>query len=323
MENNTNVIDEKKLNEILTVSATPHIRSSITSSKIMLDVVIALVPALAAGVYFFGIKALAVTATAVIFAVLSEFVFQKITKKPITINDLSAVVTGILLAFNVPVTMPLYMVAFGSFFAVVVVKQLFGGIGNNFMNPALAARAALMASWPKEMSNFVAPGVDAVATATPLSNGDAVGLMDAFIGKMPGTIGEVSAVCLLIGALYLIIKKVISIRIPVVYILSTVAFLAAFGIPTGKLVAGDLISQVLYGGLILGAFFMATDYVTAPVSKKGQVVFAIGCGLITAAIRIFGNMPEGVSYSILVMNIASPLIEKVTTPKAFGKGGKK
>ncbi|WP_243660173.1 RnfABCDGE type electron transport complex subunit D [Miniphocaeibacter halophilus] len=311
-------VSETNFDNILTVSATPHIRSSETSSRIMLDVVIALVPALIAGTYFFGLRALMLVLVSVAAAVLSEFVFQKITKKESTITDLSAVVTGILVAFNVPSTLPFYMVAFGSFFAIVVVKQLFGGIGSNFMNPALAARAALMASWPKEMANFVAPGADAISTATPLSGGEAVTLMDAFIGKMPGTIGEVSAICLLIGAAYLLVRKVISIRIPLVYILSTVVFLFAFGIPANK-----LLDQVLYGGLILGAFFMATDYVTAPVSKKGQVIFALGCGLITAAIRMFGSLPEGVSYSILVMNVATPLIEKFTTPKAYGKGGKK
>lgn len=318
MEKNIKKTDDINFDGILTVSATPHIRSSLTSSKIMRDVVIALMPALIAGTYFFGRRALMLTVVSVLAAVASEYLFQKIAKKPSTISDLSAVVTGILVAFNVPVTLPFYMVIFGSFFAIVVVKQLFGGLGSNFMNPALAARAALMASWPKEMANFVAPGVDAVSTATPLGGGEAVSLMDAFIGKMPGTIGEVSAICILIGALYLIIKKVISIRIPLVYILSTVVFLFAFGVP-----AGELLNQVLYGGLILGAFFMATDYVTAPVSKKGQIIFAIGCGLLTAAIRMFGSLPEGVSYSILVMNVASPFIEKFTTPKAYGRGGKK
>ncbi|WP_100065097.1 RnfABCDGE type electron transport complex subunit D [Miniphocaeibacter massiliensis] len=321
MENNINKIDDSKLNEILTVSATPHIRSANTSSKIMRDVVIALVPALAASFYFFGIRALIVTLVSVITAVLSELIFQKITKKPVTITDLSAVVTGILVAYNVPVNIPLYMVAFGSLFAIIVVKQLFGGIGSNFMNPALAGRAAIMASWPLEMGSFTAPhaklGVDAVTVATPLAGGE-VTLMDAFVGNMPGTIGEVSAVCLLIGAGYLLLKKVISIRIPLLYILTTVVMLFLVGIP-----ANELLNQVLYGGLILGAFFMATDYATAPVSKKGQIIFAIGCGIITACIRKFGSLPEGVSYSILVMNIATPLIDKLTTPKSYGRGGKK
>ncbi|MDL2310827.1 RnfABCDGE type electron transport complex subunit D [Peptostreptococcaceae bacterium OttesenSCG-928-C18] len=321
MENNINKIDDSNLNEILAVSATPHIRSASTSSKIMRDVIIALVPALVASVYFFGVRALIVTLVSVVTAVLSELVFQKITKRPVTITDLSAVVTGILVAFNVPVNIPLYMVAFGSLFAIIVVKQLFGGIGSNFMNPALAGRAAIMASWPMEMGSFTAPhaklGIDAITTATPLA-GNEVSLFDAFIGNMPGTIGEVSAICLLIGAAYLLIRKVISIRIPLVYILSTVLMLFLFGIPADK-----LLNQVLYGGLILGAFFMATDYATAPVSKKGQIVFAIGCGVITAAIRVFGSLPEGVSYSILVMNVVAPLIEKFTTPKSFGRGGKK
>lgn len=321
MENNINKIDDAKLNEILTVSATPHLRTKETSSKIMIDVAIALMPALLASVYFFGARALVVTVASVVTAVLSEFIFQKIAKKESTITDFSAVVTGILVAFNVPVNIPIYMVVFGSFFAIVVVKQLFGGIGSNFMNPALAGRAAIMASWPLEMGSFTAPhaqlGVDAVTVATPLA-GESVSLFDAFIGNMPGTIGEVSAICLLIGAAYLLIKKVISIRIPLVYILSTVVMLFVFGTPLN-----ELPNQVLYGGLILGAFFMATDYVTAPVSKKGQMIFAIGCGLITAAIRVFGSLPEGVSYSILVMNVAAPLIDKLTTPKSYGRGGKK
>ncbi len=312
---NQEVIDN--LQDRLEVSAIPHIRSSITSSKVMLDVLIALVPAFIAGIYFFGIRALLLCLVSVGSAVLSEYAFEKLTNRPITVGDLSAVITGLLLAFNVPVTMPFYMVIFGSMFAIIITKQLFGGIGANFMNPALAARAALMASWPKEMANFVAPGADAVATATPLAGGE-VTLFDAFIGNMGGTIGEVSAIALLIGGAYLLIKKVISIRIPLTYILTTVVFLFLFGVP-----AEDLLKHVLIGGLLLGAIFMATDYVTAPVSKKGQIIFAFGCGLITAAIRVFGSLPEGVSYSILVMNCATPLIEKMTMPKPFGRGGKK
>ncbi|MDO5017831.1 MAG: RnfABCDGE type electron transport complex subunit D [Lagierella massiliensis] len=301
----------------LAVSAIPHIRSSITSSKVMLDVIIALTPALIAGIYFFGIRALLLCLVSVCSCVLSEYAFEKLTKRPITIGDFSAVVTGLLLAFNVPVTMPLYMVIFGGIFAIIITKQLFGGLGANFMNPALAARAALMASWPKEMANFVSPGTDAVSIATPLAGGE-VELMDAFIGNMGGTIGEVSALALLIGGIYLIVRKVISIRIPFTYILTTVVFLFLFGVP-----AEDLIKHVLIGGLLLGSIFMATDYVTAPVSKKGQIIFAFGCGLITASIRVFGSLPEGVSYSILVMNCATPLIEKLTMPTPFGRGGKK
>lgn len=301
----------------LEVSAIPHLRDSITSSKVMLDVIIALMPALIAGVYFFRMRALLLCLVSVGSCVLSEYAFQKLTKRPVTIGDLSAVVTGLLLAFNVPVTMPFYMVIFGGIFAIIITKQLFGGIGANFMNPALAARAALMASWPKEMANYVAPGPDAVSIATPLAGGE-VNLMDAFLGNMGGCIGEVSALALLIGGIYLLVKKVIHIRIPLTYILTTVVFLFIFGVP-----AEELLNHVLIGGLLLGAIFMATDYVTAPVSKKGQIIFAIGCGLITAAIRVFGSLPEGVSYSILVMNCATPLIEKLTTPKPFGRGGKR
>lgn len=314
----TNNVEELKLDDALYVSEIPHIRSKESTSRIMIDVIIAMVPAILASVYFFGMRSIAVIGVSVISAVLSEYIYNKIMKKNNTVKDYSAIVTGILLAFNVPVSIPLPMVAFGSFFAIIVVKQLFGGLGSNFMNPALAARALLMMSWPEEMTNFTAPMSDMVATATPLSGGEAVSLMDAFIGKMPGSLGEVSALCLLIGVVYLLIRKVITLRIPVTYILSTVITLFICGVP-----ANELLMHVLSGGLILGAFFMATDYVSAPVSKKAQIVFAIGCGVLTAVIRVFGSMPEGVSFSILVMNVVTPFLEKVMMPKPFGLEGAK
>lgn len=311
-------VDEIKLDGSLYVSDIPHIRSKLTTSNIMLDLIIAMVPAIIASVYFFGLRSIAVIGVSVISAVLSEYIFTKVMKKECTIKDLSAVVTGILLAFNLPVSMPLPMVAFGSVFAIIIVKELFGGLGSNFMNPALAARAVLMMSWPEAMTNFTGPMTDMVATATPLSGGEAVSIANAFFGNMPGSLGEVSKICLLIGAAYLLFKGIIRLTIPVTYIAATAVTLLICGVPVN-----ELLMHILTGGLILGAFFMATDYVTAPVSKKAQVIFAIGCGVLTAVIRVFGSMPEGVSFSILIMNVITPFLEKVMVPKPFGVGGAK
>ena len=313
----------------LFVGSSPHIRSEATVSTVMRDVVIALIPTLLAGIYFFGFRALLVTLVSVIFAVGSEYIYEKLTHRPITIKDYSAVITGMLLAFNVPVTIPYWMVALGSMFAIIIVKQLYGGLGMNFMNPALAARAALMASFPTAMANYVAPNsgisnlinsstyssLDATTFATPLSKGTQVNFLEAFIGVRGGCIGEVSTICLLIGAGYLLYREVIQLRIPLVFISTTAVVLALTGTPIAKLPI-----QLLMGGLILGAFFMATDYVSAPVNRKAQIFFAIGCGIITALIRNFGNLPEGVSYSILFMNILTPLLEKYCVPKVFGEG---
>ena len=313
----------------LFVGSSPHLRSKETVSTVMRDVVIALIPTLLAGIYFFGLRALLVTLVAVGFAVGSEYLYEKLTHKPITINDFSAVITGMLLAFNVPVTIPFWMVALGSMFAIIIVKQLYGGLGMNFMNPALAARAALMASFPTAMSNYVAPNagisnllnsstyssLDATTFATPLSKGTPVNFLEAFIGVRGGCIGEVSTICLLIGAGYLLYRGVIQIRIPAVFIATTAVVLALTGTPIA-----DLPVQLLMGGLVLGAFFMATDYVSAPVNRKAQIFFAIGCGVVTALIRNLGALPEGVSYSILFMNIFTPLLEKYCIPKVFGEG---
>ena len=314
----------------LIVGPSPHLRTTQTVSTLMRDVVIALIPTLLAGIYFFGLRALIVTLVSVAFAVLSEYVYEKLAKKPITIGDFSAVVTGMLLAYNVPVTIPYWMIAIASIFAIIVVKQLYGGIGMNFMNPALAARAALMASFPTAMANYVAPNtaissflhsgtysnlVDAATYATPLSKGTEVNFLEAFIGIRGGCIGEVSTLCLLIGAGYLLYRKVISLRIPVIFIISTAVVLTLTGTPISKLPV-----QLFMGGLILGAFFMATDYVSAPVNRKAQIFFAIGCGVVTALIRNLGALPEGVSYSILFMNIFTPLLEKYCIPKVFGEG---
>ncbi|MEA4846747.1 MAG: RnfABCDGE type electron transport complex subunit D [Clostridiaceae bacterium] len=305
------------------VSSSPHIRSEETTQRIMLDVIIALMPALFAGIFYFGFRALTLTVTAVVFAVAAEAVMQKILGKPVTINDLSAVVTGILIAFNVPATLPLWMAAVGSIFAIAVAKQCFGGLGYNFINPALAARAMLLASWPVRMTGWVAPGADAVSTATPLAilkGGEAVGqalpgLWDMFIGNIGGCIGETSALALIIGGAYLLYRRVINYRIPAVYILTVAVLSFLFG----GFDAYMMIYYVLAGGLFLGAIFMATDYSTSPMSPKGQIIFAIGCGFLTSVIRFFGGYPEGVSYSILIMNVATPLIDKYTMPRKFGE----
>lgn len=318
METKTSVENKDiELNDLLIVSSSPHLRSTDSTQRIMLDVVIALIPALIASVYFFGMRSLLVVIVSVIAAVGSEYVFEKITKRPITVSDLSAVVTGVLVAFNVPVGMPFWQVIIGSMFAIIIVKQLFGGIGSNFMNPALAARAFILASWPGDMTTYVLPfSADGVSTATPLSGNFSASVMDLFIGNIPGVIGEVSKLALLIGAAYLLIRKVITWRIPVIYIASTAIFLVLFGAGTENILA-----QILSGGLILGAFFMANDYSSSPINPKAQIVYAIGCGLVTALIRCFGGYPEGVSYSILLMNVATPLIERFFKPTVFGVVG--
>ena len=305
----------------LLVSSSPHMRSERTVTKEMLDVIIALIPTGLSGVYFFGIKALALILTSVISCIIAEIISNKFMKRQSTIKDLSAIVTGLLLAYNIPVTMPIWQTVIGAVFAIVICKQFFGGIGQNIVNPALGARAFLLASWSKNMSNYVLPGkVSAVSAATVLSGGEKPALIDMFMGNMGGCIGEVSTIAILIGATYLVFRKVISLRIPLVYILTTAILLIIFN----KSFDG-IIEQLLSGGLMLGAFFMATDYTTSPVTKKGEIVFAFGCGLITSLIRVFGGYPEGVSYSILLMNLLVPLIDSRTMPKVFGvakKGAK-
>ena len=266
-------------------------------------------------------RSLVLVLSAVIACVLSEYCYQKIMKQPSTISDLSAVVTGMLLAYNVPVTLPIPMIVIGSVFSIIIVKQLFGGIGSNFMNPALAGRAFLMASWAQAMSNYTAPltqkAVDAESYATVLSGGQPVGFMNAIIGHMGGTIGEVSAIALLIGVAYLLYRRVINLRIPLVYIATTFVTLLICGVGIQ-----DACMNIFIGGLILGAFYMATDYSTSPVTPKGQIIFAIGCGFFTAIIRQFGNLPEGVSYAIIFMNCAVPFIDQYTVPTPIGRGGK-
>ncbi|CAM3009881.1 RnfABCDGE type electron transport complex subunit D [Hathewaya histolytica] len=303
---------------MLTLSSSPHIRSKDSVQTIMRDVVIALIPPTIAGIYFFKWKALFVILTAILSSLLSEYLWQKLTHRKVTINDYSALVTGLLVAFNVPATIPLWMVAIGCAFAIIVVKQFFGGLGQNIVNPALAARAFLLASWPVAMTTWT---IDGVTTATPLAAlrggfENLPSLSSVFLGNIGGCIGETSALAILIGAAYLLYRRVISWEIPVMYI-GTVALLTTI-IGRNGFMTGNGLYEIFTGGLMLGAFFMATDYTTSPVTKKGQIVFAIGCGIIATVIRLFGGYPEGVSYSILIMNLFVPLIDKYTTPKTFG-----
>ncbi|MPQ43397.1 RnfABCDGE type electron transport complex subunit D [Clostridium tarantellae] len=314
--NNLNLDNNKDFK--LLKSKAPHIKSPITTQKIMLDVIIALIPTTIAGIYFFGIKSLFLIIISIFFAILSEFIFQKLTHKEITISDLSAAVTGLLLALNLPVTTPLWIVAIGSIIAIILVKQCFGGLGFNFMNPALAARAFILSAWPESISNYT---LDGITTATPLTyikNGEAsiISLSDAFVGNIPGCIGEVSALALIIGGIYLLYRKVITWHIPITYI-STV-FLLTTIIGRDVYLKENGFYEILTGGLLIGAIFMATDYTTSPMTKSGQVVFAFGCGLITSLIRIFGGYPEGVSYAIILMNLTVPIIDHYIIPKSFG-----
>ena len=304
------------------VSANPHVRDNGSTQKIMLDVIIALLPATIFGIYIFGASAALTVAISVATCVVVEYIYQKLMKQPITVGDLSAALTGLLLALNLPSGAPFWMPILGGIFAIIVVKQLYGGLGQNWMNPALAARCFMLISFAQAMTQFSEPGTDAIASATPLAEIKAGGTYDLaamFIGKIPGTIGEVSVIALLIGAAYLLIKKVISIRIPAAYIITFAVFAFIFGQHNINYV----LAEICGGGLIFGAFFMATDYVTSPITAKGQIVFGICLGILTGLFRIFGSGAEGVSYAIIFCNMLVPLIEKVTLPTAFGKGGKK
>jgi len=302
-----------------TVSSSPHIKSNDSVQGIMRDVIIALIPATFAGIYFFGIQAFLVTLVSVLSCIAAEALWQKLTHRKITIRDLSAVVTGLLLAFNMPAAVPLWLPAIGGFFAIIIVKQFFGGIGQNIMNPALAARAFLLASWPVHMTNFT---VDGVSSATALAilktgGGKLPSLMNVFIGNVGGCIGETSVLALLIGAAYLLYRKIISWHTPVAYICSVFILTLISG--RDALVVGNALYEICAGGLVLGAFFMATDYSTSPMTKKGQVIFGIGCGILTTVIRLYGGYAEGVSYSILIMSLFVPFIDKFTTPRIFGE----
>jgi len=338
-----------EINRQLMVSSSPHVKSEDGTRSIMLDVIIALAFPLIMAIYFFGWRSLTLTLTSVAASIAFEWLYRRALKKPSTVHDLSAVVTGILIAFNLPVSAPLWIPVVGAFFAIVIVKQLYGGLGKNFMNPALAARAFLL-SWPGLISFWTRPlvnsgislfgavtrdnvAIDAIASATPLAkmklgilpsvvsanfeNDIAYSLRDTFIGKIPGCIGEVSAIVLIAALIYLLVRKVITWHIPVAYV-GTVAVLT-FVFPLG---GNDPLTWMLYsistGGLMLGAVFMATDYTTSPVTSKGRIIYGIGCGLLTVLIRYFGSYSEGVSYSILIMNLLVWTIDKYIKPRRFG-----
>ena len=300
----------------LLVSSAPHITGKDTTASLMRDLIIAMVPALVASTLFFGVQSLILTAVSVLACVAFEYLYEKMLKKPITVGDLSAAVTGILLAFNCPPTLPLWTVVVGAFFAIIIVKQLFGGLGYNFANPAIVARIILGLGYTGLMTSWTFPATvsgDAVASATPLAvyaAGGTVNYLDMFVGSTGGVLGETSALALLLGFVYLVVRKVISPTIPVTYV-ATVAVLAV-------VLGVDPVVYVLGGGLLLGAIFMATDYVTSPYTEKGKIIFGIGLGLITVIIRRFGSMTEGVSYAILLMNLVVPYINKATRQKPLG-----
>jgi Na+-translocating ferredoxin:NAD+ oxidoreductase subunit D len=331
------------LSDLFHVSAAPHSRSPVTTKNIMQDVAIALVPAGLFGVYNFGIHAMMVIVITILACVLTEYIYCRFMKLPTSVGDLSAVVTGLLLAYNVPANFPLWMAALGGIFAILVVKMLFGGLGQNFMNPALAARAFLLISFPVRMTSFaierisspstmdyikhgaiVSAGVkdvvDGISSATPLAAlkaGASVDLFKLLFGNIGGTIGETSAIAILIGAAYLVLRKVISLRIPLTYIITLAVFVIIFG--GNGFDANFVVGHILGGGLLLGAFFMATDYVTSPITPKGQIVFGILLGLFTGLFRLQGGTAEGVSYAIIFCNLLVPLIEKTTRQKSFGR----
>ncbi len=307
------------MNKLLNVSSSPHARSNVLTQNLMLDVAIAMIPASVYGVYQFGLKALCILLVTVAGAVLSEYVYESLMGKPVTIMDGSALVTGMILGLNMPPEIPLWIPFLGSIFAIIVVKQIYGGLGQNFMNPALAARCFLLISFANQMSAFKLDGVSGATPLSVLKNGGSVDVAAMFVGKIPGTIGEVSVIALLIGAVYLLVKKVISIRIPAAYMISFGVFVFIFGQHDPAYVLAHLCG----GGLIFGAFFMATDYVTSPITPRGQILFGILLGVLTGLFRLFGGSAEGVSYAIIISNLLVPLIEKVTLPVAFGKEGKK
>ena len=305
----------------LILSVSPHLRNKTNTTIIMLDVVIALLPALVMSAVVFGLRALILVAVCVASCVIAEFLFGLLVKKPCTIGDLSAVVTGILLAFNLPVGLPVWQAVIGSVVAIIVVKQLFGGLGMNFANPAIVGRIVMFLAFSGTMSNYQIPDAtgELVATATPLvaTGNDVPTLFNLFIGNNNGCIGETCAAALIAGGIYLMIRKVITFHIPVVFI-GTVFVLSLLVVPEGQTALNYALYQILSGGLMLGAIFMATDYVTSPYTKWGKVIFAVGCGLITFAIRQFGSYPEGVSFSILFMNILTPYINNWTATKPLG-----
>lgn len=301
------------MDKLFSVSSAPHIHAKDSTALLMLDVITALMPCVAAGIWLFGWNAARVVLISVIACVLCEYLWQKIVKKPVRINDLSAVVTGVILALCLPSTAPWWMIVIGAVIAIVLVKQLFGGIGDNFVNPAMAARAILLASWPALMASnaYVSP-FDAVSCATPLAETGAAGysMLDLFVGRIPGSIGEVCKLAILIGLVYLLVRKTITWHIPVTMVASFMLFTLLFG--------GDPLAGVLTGSVLFGAVFMATDYTTSPMTVSGKLIYAAGAGLIVALIRAFGSYPEGTTYGVLLMNVATPLIDRATRLKVYG-----
>lgn len=318
-------MEENKLT--LNVSSAPHARSNTTTQNIMLDVCLALLPATVFGIYNFGYKAILVIVTSIAASVLTEYLYEKLMKLPVTTSDLSAVVTGLLLALNLPSTVPLWMPLLGGVFAILIVKMLFGGLGRNFMNPALAARCFLLISFAGPMTKFAEPGflvADGVTSATPLAAlkaGESVDLLKMFFGTTSGTIGETSVVAILGGAIYLLVRKVISIRIPASIICTVAVFTCIYALATGRgFDVTFVLAHICGGGLMLGAWFMATDYVTSPITPIGKILFGVLIGVLVSIFRLFGSSAEGMSYAIIIGNMVVPLIEKVTMPKPFGRG---
>ena len=309
------------MSELMKVSSNPHIRDKMSTDKIMLAVIVALMPTTIFGIWNFGIRAALIIAVTIASTVLTELIYEKLMKKEVTIWDFSAVVTGLLLALNLPVSVPWWIGVIGGVFAILVVKMLFGGLGQNLMNPALGARCFLLISFASIMTNF---DCDAYTGATPLASlraGESVNVFNMVVGTEAGTIGETSMLCIVLGACLLIWLEIIDLRIPGTYIVSFLIFMALFG--GHGLDRYYLSAQLAGGGLMLGAFFMATDYVTRPVTKKGQYIYGIFLGVMTGIFRVFGASAEGVSYAIILGNILVPLIERLTLPKAFGKGGER
>lgn len=317
------------MSQLLHVSSSPHVRARIKTEDIMKLVVIALLPATLFGIYNFGMRALLLVCISVATCVATEAIYETLMHKKMTINDFSAVVTGLLLALNLPASVPWWIPVIGGVFAILIVKQLFGGLGQNIMNPALAARCFLLLSFTGQMTNFAPTSglgkiVDTASGATPLAAlkaGEQVDVLSMFLGNTTGTIGETSALALLIGAAFLLAMKVIDFRIPLTYIGSFLVFIILFG--GHGLDANYILGQLFGGGLMLGAWFMATDYVTTPITKSGQLVYGVILGILTGLFRLFGASAEGVSYAIIFSNLLIPVIERVTVPVAFGKGGKK
>lgn len=310
------------MSDLIKVSSNPHVRSKVTTGNIMLAVVIALLPAAGFGIYNFGMNALILIAVTVGTTVMTEFIFEKLMKKEVTVGDYSAAVTGLLLALNLPPSAPWWIGLIGGIFAILVVKMLFGGLGQNFMNPALAARCFLLISFTPIMNNFEADGYSGATPLALIKSGEEVNILNMVVGRTAGTIGETSMIAIVLGACFLILLGVIDLRVPGSYILSFIIFICLFG---GHGTDTAYISaQLAGGGLMLGAFFMATDYVTRPITKNGQYIYGILLGILTGIFRVFGPSAEGVSYAIIIGNLLVPLIEKMTLPKAFGiKGGKR